>query len=233
MDVNKIGNQIKKIRKEKGLSQAELAEKVGVSDKTISKWETGIALPNLMDVRLLCDALDIRIDNLLSQENNSKLIKKNNLFWLVVGVVCCFLFSILLLKTVNPKIEAYSVASENENFILNGIALNLPTKDVLFINDIIDKDNLLSNIEIVNYEVILKKDQQTLYQKQLIENTNPLFSSKSLASIVSHLTIYLEKEKLFFQNDESKFTLIVKYENQNEQISELTIDIALKEITDE
>lgn len=58
-------------------------------------------------------------------------------------------------------------------------------------------------------------------------------SSKSLASIVSHLTIYLEKEKLFFQNDESKFTLIVKYENQNEQISELTIDIALKEITDE
>ncbi len=198
MDVNKIGNQIKKIRKEKGLSQAELAEKVGVSDKTISKWETGIALPNLMDVRLLCDALDIRIDNLLSQENNSKLIKKNNLFWLVVGVVCCFLFSILLLKTANPKIEAYSVASENENFILNGIALNLPTKDVLFINDIIDKDNLLSNIEIVNYEVILKKDQQTLYQKQLIENTNPLSSSKSLASIVSHLTIYLEKEKLFF-----------------------------------
>ena len=233
MDVNKIGNQIKKNRKEKGLSQAELAEKVGVSDKKISKWETGIALPNLMDVRLLCDALDIRIDNLLSQENNSKLIKKNNLFWLVVGVVCCFLFSILLLKTVNSKIEAYSVASENENFILNGIALNLPTKDVLFINDIIDKDNLLSNIEIVNYEVILKKDQQTLYQKQLIENTNPLSSSKSLASIVSHLTIYLEKEKLFFQNDESKFTLIVKYENQNEQISELTIDIALKEITDE
>ena len=199
MDVNKIGNQIKKIRKEKGLSQAELAEKVGVSDKTISKWETGIALPNLMDVRLLCDALDIRIDNLLSQENNSKLIKKNNLFWLVVGVVCCFLFSILLLKTVNSKIEAYSVASENENFILNGIALNLPTKDVLFINDIIDKDNLLSNIEIVNYEVILKKDHQTLYQKQLIENTNPLSSSKSLASIVSHLTIYLEKEKLFFK----------------------------------
>lgn len=186
-----------------------------------------------MDVKSLCDALDIRIDNLLSQENNSKLIKKNNLFWLVVGIVCCFLLSILLLKTVNPKIEAYSIKSENENFILNGIALNLPTKDVLFINDIIDKDNLLSNIEIVNYEVILKKDQQTLYQKQLIENTNPLSSSKALASIVSHLTIYLEKEKLFFQNDESKFTLIVKYENQNEQISELTIDIALREITDE
>lgn len=58
---------------------------------------------------------------------------------------------------MNPKIEAYSIKSENENFILNGIALNLPTKDVLFINDIIDKDNLLSNIEIVNYEVILKK----------------------------------------------------------------------------
>lgn len=165
MDVNKIGNQIKKIRREKGLSQAELAEKVGVSDKTISKWETGIALPNLMDVKSLCDALDIRIDNLLSQEDNSKLIKKNNLFWLVVGVVCCFLFSILLLKTVNPKIEAYSVASENENFILNGIALNLPTKDILFINDIIDKDNMLSDIEITNYEVILKK-----IIKQFIKN---------------------------------------------------------------
>ena len=185
MDVNKIGNQIKKIRKEKGLSQAELAEKVGVSDKTISKWETGIALPNLMDVRLLCDALDIRIDNLLSQENNSKLIKKNNLFWLVVGIVCCFLLSILLLKTVNPKIEAYSIKSENENFILNGIALNLPTKDVLFINDIIDKDNLLSNIEIVNYEVTNYKKSSYFNQK----NLRFLFHVKKILKIAIFKTL--------------------------------------------
>mgnify|MGYP002795186091 CR=1 FL=1 len=62
MDVNKVGNQIKKIRRERGLSQAELAEKVGVSDKTISKWETGVVLPNLIDLKSLCDILDVRID---------------------------------------------------------------------------------------------------------------------------------------------------------------------------
>ena len=44
MDLLKTGNFIKELRKEKGLTQKELAEIIGLSDKTISKWETGDSL---------------------------------------------------------------------------------------------------------------------------------------------------------------------------------------------
>ena len=43
MMTNDIGKFIREIRKEKGLTQKELAEKIGVSDKTISKWKNGVS----------------------------------------------------------------------------------------------------------------------------------------------------------------------------------------------
>lgn len=43
MDYKKTGNLIKKIRKEKNMTQMELAESLGVTDRTISKWETGVS----------------------------------------------------------------------------------------------------------------------------------------------------------------------------------------------
>ena len=46
MDSKKVGKYISKLRKEKGLTQEKLAEKIGVSSKTISKWETGINIPD-------------------------------------------------------------------------------------------------------------------------------------------------------------------------------------------
>lgn len=42
MNANNIGEFIQQLRKEKGLTQKELAEQIGMSDKTISKWETGV-----------------------------------------------------------------------------------------------------------------------------------------------------------------------------------------------
>ena len=50
MDYQKIGNFIKELRTEKGLTQKELADELGISNKTISKWETGNVL--VKEVRL-------------------------------------------------------------------------------------------------------------------------------------------------------------------------------------
>lgn len=45
MDQTRIGTFIAVLRKEKGLTQKELAEQIGISDKTVSKWETGNGMP--------------------------------------------------------------------------------------------------------------------------------------------------------------------------------------------
>ena len=70
MDLDKIGKFIFKIRKEKKLTQAQLAELTGASDKTISKWENGNSFPDLVYQAKLCEALDIFLEELHSGEYN-------------------------------------------------------------------------------------------------------------------------------------------------------------------
>ena len=55
MDANKMGAFIASIRKEKGMTQAELASKLFLSDKTISKWERGAGLPDIGNLEALAE----------------------------------------------------------------------------------------------------------------------------------------------------------------------------------
>ena len=69
-----IGSFITKKRKEKNMTQETLAERLGVSNKTISKWETGKCMPDYSVIEPLCKELDITVAELLDGEekaNNS------------------------------------------------------------------------------------------------------------------------------------------------------------------
>lgn len=68
MDTIKIGLFIKSLRKEKSLTQREVAEQLNVSEKTISKWETGKGFPDISLMLPLCKIFDISMNELLSGE---------------------------------------------------------------------------------------------------------------------------------------------------------------------
>ncbi|MBQ8572260.1 MAG: helix-turn-helix transcriptional regulator, partial [Ruminococcus sp.] len=68
MDQIKIGKFISKCRKEKNLTQMQLAEKLGITDRAISKWETGKSLPDSSIMLELCEMLGITVNDLLSGE---------------------------------------------------------------------------------------------------------------------------------------------------------------------
>lgn len=68
MDQIKIGVFIAELRKEQDMTQRQLAESIGVSDKTISKWECGNGLPELSTIPELCRVLQINMNELLSGE---------------------------------------------------------------------------------------------------------------------------------------------------------------------
>lgn len=74
MDQIVIGKFIAKKRKEKNFTQEQLAERLGVSNKTISKWETGKCLPDYSIVESLCRALDITMAELFDGEEDEKSI---------------------------------------------------------------------------------------------------------------------------------------------------------------
>ena len=72
MNQEKIGKFIAKMRKEKKLTQAELAEKLGVTDKSVGNWDNGRNMPDLSMFKPLCDELEITINDLMSGEKISK-----------------------------------------------------------------------------------------------------------------------------------------------------------------
>ena len=72
MNQEKIGKFIAKCRKDKKMTQSDLAEKLGVTDKSIGNWENGRNMPDLSLFKPLCDVLGITINDLLSGEKISK-----------------------------------------------------------------------------------------------------------------------------------------------------------------
>lgn len=68
MDQQKIGRFIAERRKAKGLTQAALSEKLGITDRAVSKWETGKSLPDASVMMSLCFELSITVNDLLSGE---------------------------------------------------------------------------------------------------------------------------------------------------------------------
>ena len=68
MNQNNIGQFISTKRREKNLTQEQLAEKLNVSNKTISKWENGKCMPDYSVIELLCQELDITLAELLDGE---------------------------------------------------------------------------------------------------------------------------------------------------------------------
>lgn len=71
MDQTKTGRFIAEMRKEKNMTQRELADLLRISDKTVSKWETGKGLPEVSLMIPLCDTLDISVNELLCGERIS------------------------------------------------------------------------------------------------------------------------------------------------------------------
>ena len=75
MDQEKIGKFIKEKRKENGLTQENLAEKLGVSGRSVSKWENGICMPDMSLYNDICNILNISLVEFISGETKTEKIQ--------------------------------------------------------------------------------------------------------------------------------------------------------------
>ena len=100
MDQIKIGKFIASCRKEVGMTQSVLAEKLGISDRAVSKWETGKSMPDSGIMLELCELLNINVNELLSGEK-------------------------IMTETYNKKAEENLLAMKKEVDEKNRLLLNL------------------------------------------------------------------------------------------------------------
>lgn len=72
MNNHSIGKTIAELRKKKGWTQAELAEKLNVSDKAVSKWESESGLPEILQLPTMASLFDVSIDYLMTGNETKK-----------------------------------------------------------------------------------------------------------------------------------------------------------------
>lgn len=72
MKKESFGNMVAALRKEKGMTQLELAEKMGVTDKAVSKWERDLSFPDVSSIPKLAELLGVSVDELMQVKAESK-----------------------------------------------------------------------------------------------------------------------------------------------------------------
>ena len=144
MTNNDFGKTIVQLRKEKGLTQKELADKLNVSDKAVSRWETGKNYPDIETLQRLAVVLEVSVNGLLSGE--LKLAKKvgkrkKNVIVTLVIFLLLYLFPVWHLIPVT-SLDFYS--AYDASFLL---FRGLPTNRIQVYNVIQTAEAAFSDIE--------------------------------------------------------------------------------------
>ena len=99
-----IGNNIVNLRKKSGLSQEELAEKVGVARQTISKWELGETSPDLKQAKELSKIFKVSLDELADNDIKEILVEKTTNTEKLAGLILKLIKFIIIFIIVVPII---------------------------------------------------------------------------------------------------------------------------------
>ncbi|MGL5313584.1 MAG: helix-turn-helix domain-containing protein [Peptostreptococcaceae bacterium] len=158
MDCKKIGNLIYQLRKDKNMTQKQIANELNISDKTISKWERGQGCPDISLLKELSLVLEVSIEQLLAGEINSNESVGGNMNKIKFYV--CPQCNNLMTATGDANIsccgkvlEPLSAKKENDDHLLN----IEPVEDELFItsNHKMIKEHYISFVAYVRGDRVL------------------------------------------------------------------------------
>lgn len=232
MNPNEVSKIIEKARKEKGLTQNQLADKLGVSNTAISKWENGYNLPDISMFEPINKVLDIDMFSIIniqkSASENLDKAKKIKRKHFLKNIIIIFLIFILLLITnlltylnINKEItkikkstpEVYKITSEDKDYIVDGYLIFNEKNNLIIINDIKyhgiaqgTSDNFYKHLKVslkINDNILFTRNTTSTSKKN--EDINILF--QEILSNVDHTTDNLQQMKHKFKQSHLELRL--------------------------
>lgn len=110
MEFETLGNMIATLRKEKKLTQLELAQLMNVTDKAVSKWERDLAWPDIMSLSNLAKHLGVRVEDLINCKDKSNLsstVKINQIIEIILMAVPMAMGIAVTVLSIIEEIEVY------------------------------------------------------------------------------------------------------------------------------
>lgn len=172
--MNSIGQIIKELRKRNGLTQSKLAEIIHVSDKTISKWELGLSVPESDILVKLSEYFNVSVEDLIKGNKKILITKDIKKKRIMVGILICLIFilSILLFNSYYKRKSDVYVLSGNDNYSLNGLIYNTNKKQVIELNNLSTK--LDFGNDLTQEITIILKSNNTIINSLEFDNETPL-----------------------------------------------------------
>ncbi len=253
MNQNKIGEIIEKKRKEKHLTQKELAEALGVSNTAISKWENGNNLPDISMLEPLCKILDLDLLELITTQNSmhedcskkfakvrkARLYRTISLSLFFISVICLtniFTYHRIMSKRkedLSKEVEVYKINSSDSDFRVDGYVLFNESENIIFLEKVVyqRQDELDINYKtLTTATYYVKVDKKTIIKQKIdltnlkISNLNDILNLIKTTSYSSETN--LEKSKGKFH----KINFILELTNENGEKINLETNLNLKRI---
>ena len=207
-----FANTIYNIRKEINITQKELADLIGVSDRTITKWENGSTVPDLETIKKLCNELGISPDSIVKSEKNYKdrlqdfkrMVGKflnyilKNIF--LIGFIVVFILLLAYFINNYNTIRIYNLTYESENITFeDGYFFKTKVLNIITINNIklekINYEPTSTKIELYTY---LNGDKHVIYESDTLNNIY-IEESKSYSDLLTKDVIENIKNNLYIK----------------------------------
>lgn len=223
MDQERIGKLIKELRKKNNLTQAELADSLGVTYQAVSKWENGKNIPDISILKELSKKYNIDINDFL--EGNHKVQKTNKYLWILPIIIAIFMGVFIIINS-NNNFEFKTISSKCSDFKISGSVAYNKEHSSLYISNIefCGKENneIYKNIDCNLYETYkntevkisscTKKENITLkdYLKTTKINAN---NYKTSCSNFKDSILYLKIEATTKENKTETFKVPIKLDD--------------------
>ena len=244
---NRTGELIEKYRKEKGLTQNELARQLGVSNTAISKWEHGYNLPDIGLLEPLSKILGIDMLLLLSSENEDKeeanpvkQKSKRTKLLKVSLIILLFILSITTIHILNYKhyqkelktikdqqVKVYRFYNYENDIIVNGyLILNNKKSTIIFEELKLQEKQRPKEEPITSAKMYLYLNKDRIYNSVVKETQNKTYDKSEILELLSKTTNKNKKiDKVI-----NKYALLkIAYGNKNKVIEkEIKLKIRLE-----
>lgn len=207
-DFTKSGEFIASLRKERGLTQSELATMIGVGDKSVSKWERGINVPDILVIQSLAEIFNVSVSEILEGKKKEKIdpeivkIYENkyarySILGVLIFLVISFFTFLIYFCNNYDKSRVYRFKGEGDNYSISGNIFLVGNDKKLIIDDFVvhdtnKYDDLLTNEYKVG--IYLNDNLICLFSKSGSNIDNDLqYSYEEIINIVSQEELVLNE----------------------------------------
>jgi len=224
MNQEKVGNLIKKLRKDNNLTQKELADKLNVTFQAVSKWENGKSVPDIAQLRQISKLFSVDISDILDGEVKEK--KKRILFIIPIAILLVLIIGIVINNRVNFSFK--KITTNDTNFSITGsLAYDDKGKIYIYITDIktdIKDDNKYKTIQVSLYENYKGNNTK-------IKDSNEIAHDSTIKDYLEQITFNIDDYKSSCSDlTKSKFYIEVSTTDYNNKTVYYKVNLELEDL---